>query len=270
MIASKIPWWSAVEISQNFPRELNRHALSSRELAAERYVVHIESKMLIDNTFSIIGRCVSTGMFGVGVSTCRPAVGSRVPFALAGVGAIASQASSNPYLGIDGLKLLRQGLAADVVVDRLIGNDPDNDHRQMTVVDSAGRTAGYTGLETIAWSGHRTGDNYAVAGNMLVGVDTIDAMAVSFEATTGVDFVERLLRALEAGQARGGDKRGKQSAALYIVNEEEWAYCDLRSDDHADPVTDLRRVHGIWCDQIRDSLDVVPRRSRLGDMTRIP
>ena len=224
--------------------------------------------MLIDNTFSITARCVTTGMFGVAVSTCRPAVGSRVPFALAGVGAIASQASSNPYLGIDGLKLLRSDVSADVVVERVIRNDPDNAHRQLVVVDSSGRSAGYTGSEAVSWAGHRTGENYGVAGNMLVGVDTIDAMAASFEATVGVEFLDRMLRALEAGQAAGGDKRGKQSAALYVVHEEEWAYCDLRSDENIDPVADLRRVHGLWSDQVLDSLKGVPRRASIGDMTR--
>ena len=225
--------------------------------------------MLIDNTFSITGRCAMTGMFGVAVSTCRPAVGSRVPFVLAGVGAIASQANSNPYLGIDGLKLLRHGLAADAVLERLIGNDLEIAQRQMTVVDSTGRAAGYTGEETIAWSGHLTGENYAVAGNMLVGANTINSMAASFEATVGGDFLERLLCALEAGQAAGGDKRGKQSAALYAVHEEEWAYCDLRSDENADPVADLRRIYGVWCDQVRGLLNGMPSRDKMGDMTRI-
>ena len=207
-------------------------------------------------------------MLGVAVSTCRPAVGSRVPFALAGVGAIACQANPNLYLGIDGLKLLQHGLDAHAVVDRLIRNDPNSAHRQMAVVDAAGRAAGHTGAKAVGWAGHRTGENYAVAGNMLVGAGTIDAMAASFEATAGGDFLERLLRALEAGQAAGGDKRGKQSAALYVVREEEWPYCDLRSDDHADPVADLRRLCGIWCDQLREAINAFPTRENLGDLTR--
>jgi uncharacterized Ntn-hydrolase superfamily protein len=206
-------------------------------------------------TFSIAARCPQTGMFGVAVSTKVPAVGSICPFAKPGVGAIASQAWANPYIGIYGLRLL-----AELVRDTLVNWDPDIQKRQFTVVDKTGASAAFTGDQTDAWQGHRTGDGYAAAGNMLVGAETVDAMAEAFEKNDGVEFHERLLMALEAGQAAGGDKRGKQSAALYVVHQEEFPYADLRVDEHADPVAELRRVFEVCRTEYFPFMTTLPTR----------
>jgi uncharacterized Ntn-hydrolase superfamily protein len=192
-------------------------------------------------TFSIAARCPHTGMFGVAVSTKVPAVGSICPFAKPGVGAIASQAWANPYIGIYGLRLLEQGWNAELVRDTLVSWDPDIQKRQFTVVD-------------------KTGDGYAAAGNMLVGAETVEAMADAFEKNDGVEFPERLLMALEAGQAAGGDKRGKQSAALYVVHQEEFPYADLRVDEHADPVAELRRVFEVCRTEYFPFMTTLPTR----------
>lgn len=193
-------------------------------------------------TFSINARCPRTGMLGVAVASRFLAVGALCPFAGAGVGAIATQALVNPLLGTRGLELLEQGYSSSEALAKLLAQDEGREYRQITIVDRAGRSAAFTGSETVGWSGHRNGPDYAVAGNMLVGPKVIDSMAESFEGSAGQSLPERLLLALEAGQAAGGDKRGKQSAALYVVENEEYPYLDLRVDDHPDPTVELRRL----------------------------
>lgn len=195
------------------------------------------------NTFSIVARCERTGQFGVAVSTKVPAVGMLCPFARSGVGAIATQSFVNPYLGIWGLELLAEGKTAEEVVSILLTRDPDPSKRQFSVVDRWGNAAAHTGEESDTWRGHITGKNFAVAGNMLVGPETLEAMVASFQNSTGQPLAERLLAALQAGQDAGGDKRGRQSAALYIVDKEDYPYLDLRVDEHPDPVRELRRVY---------------------------
>jgi uncharacterized Ntn-hydrolase superfamily protein len=197
------------------------------------------------NTFSITARCERTGQFGVAVSTKVPAVGSLCPFAKAGVGAIATQSFVNPYIGINGLTYLAEGLSAQEVMDRVLAEDPDPEKRQVCIVDANGHSVAFTGNECDTWNGHLTGENYAVAGNMLVGEETIQAMAASFEQSTELPLAERLLQSLHAGQIAGGDKRGKQSAALYVVDEEDYPLIDLRVDEHEDPVTELQRVYEV-------------------------
>lgn len=214
--------------------------------------------MLKLNTFSITARCPRTGEFGVAVSTKVPAVGSLCPFARADVGAIASQSFVNPYLGIWGLQHLAEGLSAEETLGKLLASDPDAQKRQLAVVDRDGRAAAFTGTECDTWNGHRTGDGYAVAGNMLVGRETIDAMAVAFEAKAGESLAERLLSALEAGQQAGGDKRGRQSAALYVVATEEYPLLDLRVDEHQDPVRELRRVYEVVKVQLLPLMRMLP------------
>ncbi len=197
------------------------------------------------STFSVAARCKRTGMFGVAVSTRVPAVGMLCPFVMARVGAIASQARVNPYLGIDGLKLLAQGWSAQSALDKLLIDDPMRESRQLAIIDNQGRVAAYTGPQCNEWAGHHCGDGYSVRGNILVGKETIDAMAQTFEQNETDDLPERLLKVLEAGQAAGGDRRGRQSAALKVYDTEEYAYADLRVDEHADPVAELRRVFTI-------------------------
>lgn len=193
-------------------------------------------------TFSIAARCRRSEMLGVATSSRALAAGALVPFAGAGVGTIASQSVANPYLGIDGLKLLASGLSPTDAVTRLLDADPGRDFRQLLVVDAQGRTAGHTGSRCISWCGHLSGPDYAVGGNILVGQETIRAMAEAFEASSDEELPERLMRALEAGQAAGGDRRGRQSAGLFVVHHEEYPHLDLRVDDHSNPVAELRRV----------------------------
>ena len=196
-------------------------------------------------TFSIAARCPQTGNLGIAVSTAIPAVGAINPFARAQAGALATQGWSNPYLGIDGLDLLDRGLSAVDVMVRLLALDADNARRQLSIVDAHGGVATYTGHEVRDWKGHCTGRGYVVAGNLLVGAETIEAMADAYEAASE-PLHERLLLALEAGQAAGGDRRGRVSAALLVVGMEEYPCLDLRVDEHADPVAELRRIHDTY------------------------
>jgi len=196
-------------------------------------------------TFSIVAHCPQTGDLGVAVSTAIPAVGAINPFARSGVGAIATQAWSNPYLGIDGLSLLAQGLSAAEVLEQLLKADTDKERRQLSIVDAHGGVAAFTGNEVQPWKGHREGKGYVVAGNLLISGETIQAMAGTFEMAQG-PLGERLLVALEAGQATGGDRRGKVSAALLVVRDEEYPYIDLRVDEHTEPVMELRRIFDIY------------------------
>lgn len=193
-------------------------------------------------TFSITGRCEKTGQLGIAISTKVIAVGARCTYAKAGVGAIASQASSNPYLGINGLRYLEEGLTAQEVLDKVLGEDPGPQFRQLSIVDHHGNVAAHTGSDCVEWHGHKTGDNYSAAGNMLVGEETVNAMAHTFEESYDLNLAERLLKSLEAGQVAGGDKRGRQSAALLVVDVEDYPYLDLRVDEHSDPVKELRRI----------------------------
>lgn len=197
-------------------------------------------------------------MLGVAVSTARPAVGGLAVYVKAGIGAIATQAALNPYLGMDGLKYLEQGLSADDVMDKVRSEDAEDEKRQYGIVDNNGNAASYTGTETVPWAGHYIGDQFVVAGNMLVGKEVIDAMAQSFESTEGDYFPERLLAALEAGQNAGGDKRGKQSAALYVSHEHEYALVDIRADEHPDPVVELKRIYDVWKDELLPYIDNLP------------
>jgi uncharacterized Ntn-hydrolase superfamily protein len=197
-------------------------------------------------TFSIVAHCPQSGELGIAVSTAIPAVGAINPFARAGVGAIATQAWSNPYVGIDGLRLLEGGLSAAETLERLLAADVGREKRQLSVIDAHhGGTAAFTGKAVRPWKGHFQGNGYVVAGNTLIGEDTIWAMAESFERRQG-SLGERLVAALEAGQAAGGDNRGKVSAALLVVRDEEYPLLDLRVDEHPDPVAELRRIYDLY------------------------
>ncbi len=197
-------------------------------------------------TFSIVARCPRTGALGVAASSKALAAGGAVPHCRAGVAAIASQAFSNRYLGIDGLALLEQGLPAERALERVIESDAGRELRQLAIVDKEGRVAGYTGERCIDWAGHILGGGYVCLGNILTGEDVVKAMAAAFERSIEEDLPERLIRTLEAGQDAGGDRRGRQSAGIHVVQTEEYPYCDLRVDDHPDPVPELRRVLAIW------------------------
>ncbi|HEX6959922.1 MAG TPA: DUF1028 domain-containing protein [Ferrovibrio sp.] len=195
-------------------------------------------------TWSIVARDAATGAFGVAVTTRFFAVGALCPHAAAEAGALATQALVNPTWGPRGIAMLKDGATADEVVRQLVASDQGQATRQLHVVDQNGGTAAHTGTECIGWCGHRVGDGFSVAGNMLAGEAVIAATHACF-AGSKKPFAERLIDALDAGQAEGGDKRGKQSAALVIYTTEDYPALSLRVDDHAEPLAELRRLYGI-------------------------
>jgi uncharacterized Ntn-hydrolase superfamily protein len=194
-------------------------------------------------TWSIIARDPTSGAFGVAVTTKFFAVGSLCPHARSGVGALATQALINPTFGPRGLRLLDEGKSAASVVMALLSDDQGREARQLHVLDATGEIAAHTGKDCVGWCGHLIDDGFSVAGNMLVGPRVIEETASAYRQNFGQPFAERLTRALEAGQAAGGDKRGKQSAALIIYKTEEYPYLNLRVDDHPDPLVELRRLY---------------------------
>ena len=202
-------------------------------------------------TYSIVACDLDSGQWGVATQSKFLAVGSVVPWAEPHVGAIATQSYANPQYGPDGLALLRQGLGADEVAKRLTEADDGREQRQLGVVDASGRAATFTGSECHDWAGGRTGPCYAAQGNILVSGETVDALVETFERTAGAPLAERLLDCLDAAQAAGGDRRGQQSAALLVV-ERDGGYAglsdevvDLRVDEHARPLEELRRIYGM-------------------------
>jgi uncharacterized Ntn-hydrolase superfamily protein len=200
-------------------------------------------------TYSICACDLAAGRWGVATQSKFLAVGSVVPWAEPHVGAIATQAYANPRYGPEGIALLREGLSAAEVVERLTSADADRAQRQLGVVDAEGRAATFTGDECNAWAGGRTGTGYAAQGNILVSGATVDALAETFEATTETSLAERLLDCLDAAEAAGGDSRGRQSAALLVVERDGGSaglsdiHVDLRVDDHPDPLVELRRIY---------------------------
>lgn len=196
-------------------------------------------------TFSIAARCPRTGMLGIGVSTAVPAVGGLCSFVAPRIGAVATQSWVNPYLGIDGLALLKSGMPAKAALDKLIADDPGREVRQLGIVDAEGGVAAFTGKDCTLWCGHEVGDGFTVQGNMLVSGETVAAMAAAARDTAALALPERLMRVLEAGQKAGGDKRGKQSAYIKVHDTEEYPYLDIGVDDHPAPVAELRRVYEV-------------------------
>jgi uncharacterized Ntn-hydrolase superfamily protein len=194
-------------------------------------------------TWSIVARDAASGAFGVAIATRFFAVGALCPHAESGVGALSTQALVNPHYGAQGLRLLREGLPAEAVVHRLIAPDEGREQRQLHVIDAAGRVGQHTGTSCIDWCGATAGEGFSVAGNMLVGPTVIRDTADAYQRNSSLPLAERLLAALEAGQAAGGDKRGKQSAALLIHSTEAYPQLSLRVDDHAEPLAELRRLY---------------------------
>jgi uncharacterized Ntn-hydrolase superfamily protein len=216
-------------------------------------------------TWSIIARDRDTGKLGIAVATRFFAVGALVPHLQWGVGAVATQALVNPFYGVNGLKLLRDGKSAAEVVAALVAGDEGRDHRQLHVMDASGRAAAHTGTACIDWCGHRTGEDCSLAGNMLAGARVLEATEQAYAANAAVPFARRLIAAMQAGEAAGGDKRGKQSAALVIQGEEEWPDLDLRVDDHAEPLAELERLEAVSRERFTHFMRVLPRRrDRLG------
>jgi uncharacterized Ntn-hydrolase superfamily protein len=200
-------------------------------------------------TYSIAACDLEAGQWGVATQSKFLAVGSIVPWAVPGVGAVATQALANPQYGPDGLALLAQGIPAPEVVARLTEADEGRADRQVGVVDARGGSATYTGPDCMEWAGGLAGPGFAAQGNILVGEETVAALATTFTAGEGRPLAERLLECLAAAQAAGGDRRGQQSAALLVV-EQNGGYgglsdtlVDLRVDDHAQPVAELARIY---------------------------
>ena len=196
-------------------------------------------------TWSIIARDRDTGQFGIAVATRFFAVGALVPHVKSRIGAIVTQALINPFYGTDGLRLLEQGSSARDVVRAITAADTGRDHRQVHAMDARGEIAAHTGTACIGWCGHLAGDNVSIAGNMLLGAAVIEDTAAAYAINTALPFPRRLIAALRVGEAAGGDKRGKQSAALVICGEEEWPDLNLRVDDHADPLAELERLEKV-------------------------
>jgi uncharacterized Ntn-hydrolase superfamily protein len=220
-------------------------------------------------TWSIIARDRDTGQFGIAVATRFFAVGALAPFVKSRIGAIATQALVNPFYGTEGLRLLEQGASAPDVVSAVTAADGGRDHRQLHVMDAQGRTAAHTGKACIDWCGHISGRTISVAGNMLAGPSVVADTAAAYAENAALSFPRRLIAAMRAGEAAGGDKRGKQSAALVICGDEEWPDLDLRVDDHPDPLAELERLERVSRERFVHFMRILPsRRDRLGVIDR--
>jgi uncharacterized Ntn-hydrolase superfamily protein len=202
-------------------------------------------------TFSIVAADPLAGDWGVAVASRFPCVGAVVPWARAGVGAVATQSWANTALGPDGLGLMGEGVSADDALARLLEEDEGREERQVGFVDSSGRVATFTGSKCMGWAGGATGSGFAAQGNILVGEPVVAELARVFSETEG-DLCDRLLAALLAGDAAGGDRRGRQSAALLVVREgggyegRNDRYIDLRVDDHPEAPRELARLFAVW------------------------
>jgi uncharacterized Ntn-hydrolase superfamily protein len=198
-------------------------------------------------TFSIVGADVARGELGIAVASKFLACGAVVPWASAGAGAVATQSYSNTAYGPDGIRMMREGLSAEQTLARLLADDPDRAVRQVGLVDARGGSAAHTGSSCHGWAGHVTGPSCAAQGNILVGEDTVQAMAAAFQSSSG-SLSDRLVNALARGEAAGGDRRGRQASAVYVVKAQGGyggkndVLVDLRVDDHPDPVAELRRL----------------------------
>ena len=212
-------------------------------------------------TFSLIARCPDSGFFGIAAATAVPAVGKLLNHAEGGVGAVATQAKLNPYLGIDGIRLLQYGRPAAEVRDILASGDPRAQNRQFAVLDREGRTASWTGKDCIPWAGAIEHENFSAQGNRLTGRDVLEAVVDSYRASAGKPLDERLMEALEAGDSVGGDIKGERSATIYIVGHEEYPLWDIRVDAHPDPFSELRRLHDIFARKLIPEIKAMPTRA---------
>jgi len=198
------------------------------------------------HTFSITARCERTGRLGVAIATRAIAVASRCPFVKANVGAVATQASTDPRLGRTALNLLEMGYAAPKVLKELEASDPYIEYRQLAVVDRDGNSAARTGSENKDWAGHITGRDYVAMGNVLLGVHVAEAMAMTFEDSKDQDLEERLMLAVEAGRDAGGQHGGQTSSGLLVYDREVFPWVDLRVDLHEEPIAELRRILEVY------------------------
>ncbi|MBB3313981.1 putative Ntn-hydrolase superfamily protein [Rhizobium sp. BK196] len=196
-------------------------------------------------TWSIVARDPSTGYLGIAVATRFFAVGGLVPHIRGGIGAVATQAFVSPLYGTDGLALLAEGKAPDEIIAELTARDAGRDQRQLHLIDAQGRNAAFTGAKCIDWAGHLIDDNVSVAGNMLAGPQVVAETLATYKQAMDKPFIERLLEAMQAGEDAGGDKRGKQSAALLVHRDQDYPWLSIRADDHPDPLAELRRLYAV-------------------------
>ena len=218
-------------------------------------------------TWSIITREPATGWFGIGIATRFFAVGALCPLAAAGLGAVCAQALPHPALRQRALALLREGIAAPAAVAMVMAMDEGRDHRQLHLVDGQGRTGAFTGASCVDWCGHRAAEGVSVAGNMLAGPAVIERTLEVYQAGAALPLVERLLAALAAGEAAGGDKRGRQSAALLVQGHEPYPRLDIRVDDHPAPLEELRRLYAVAQERFIAFSHALPTAGRPGGLT---
>jgi uncharacterized Ntn-hydrolase superfamily protein len=220
-------------------------------------------------TFSLVARCPRTGQFGVGALTALMGVGKLVGHASSGVGAAASQAAMNPYLAIDGLRLMADGLDAVETLQEVLRRDPGAAVRQCGFIDRAGRTAAWTGERTIAWSGHLEAEDVVASGNRLVGPEALEAAVEAFAASRDKDLAERLLLAVEAGEATGADTDGARSGHILVVDTEAYPLWDVRVDSEKDPAVRLRELFHEYREELVPEVRRLPtRRDPLGAAAR--
>ena len=217
-------------------------------------------------TWSIVARGPA-GEFGVAVASRFFAVGMLCAHARSGVGALATQALVNPHYGPKGLNLLGGGVDPVSVIEILKKEDEGKEHRQVHLIDARGRIAAHTGSACIGWCGHFAGEGFSVAGNMLAGPGVLEETAFAFRNGQDLPFAERLLAALAAGEAAGGDNRGKQAAALRIHSTEDYPFLDIRVDDHEDPIAELKRLYQKSLERFQPFLSCLPSRARPAGIT---
>ncbi|MGN6775509.1 DUF1028 domain-containing protein [Rhizobium sp.] len=218
-------------------------------------------------TWSIVAREPETGNLAIAVATRFFAVGSIVPHIRGGIGAVATQAFASPLYGIDGLAMLAAGHAPGEIVEALSARDEGREQRQFHLIGSKGANAAFTEAKCIDWAGHLVDDNVSVAGNMLAGPQVIAETLATFKKTAGKPLAERLLEAMRAGEDAGGDKRGKQSAALVIHRDQDYAWLNIRVDDSADPLTELERLYSVAQERYLHVAETMPTRQNPSGMT---
>ena len=211
-------------------------------------------------TWSLLARDAS-GAFGVAIASRFFAVGSLCPGVIAHKGTLSTQALMNPLYRRAGLAALAQGIAPDEIVRRVTGEDEGRDVRQFHVLDASG-SAAHTGRACIDWCGHVSGPGYSIAGNMLAGPGVVEETARAYQGGSHLSFPERLLAAMDAGERAGGDKRGRQAAALLIHTTEEYPFLDLRVDDHPDPLAELRRLYQVSLERFLAFVGCLPSRAQ--------
>jgi uncharacterized Ntn-hydrolase superfamily protein len=218
-------------------------------------------------TWSIVARDAS-GAFGVAIASKFFAVGALCRHVRSGVGAVATQALVNPLYGTAALDLLAQGCTAEEAIAQVIAADDGREHRQIHMIGATGGAAVLTGASCVEWCGHAIGEGFSVAGNMLAGPQVIEQTAAAFRsADPALPLAERLMAALAAGEAAGGDKRGKQSAALLIYTTEEYSALDIRVDDHPEPLQELRRLYDKSLERYQPFVTCLPSRARPAGVT---